>query len=79
MIPGMPDNWRDELRLFLGIMLTAALAGILTDQLLSGLLLGLLRVCFVSPPDPEAPVALRPEPSSRFGATACCWTPKTPA
>jgi two-component system phosphate regulon sensor histidine kinase PhoR len=41
MIPGMPDNWRDELRLFLGIMLTAALAGILTGQLLPGLLLGL--------------------------------------
>lgn len=42
MIPGMPDNWRDELRLFLGIMLTAALAGVLTGQLLPGLLLGLL-------------------------------------
>ena len=41
MIPGMPDNWRDELRLFLGIMLTTALAGMLTGLLLPGLLLGL--------------------------------------
>lgn len=46
MIPGMPDNWQDELRLFLGIMLTTALAGILTDQLLPGLLLGLLLYLF---------------------------------
>lgn len=28
----------------------------------------------MAPPDPEAPVALRSEPWSRFGAAACCWT-----
>jgi two-component system phosphate regulon sensor histidine kinase PhoR len=42
MIPGMPDHWKDELRLFLGIVFLSGLAGILTGQLLPCLLLGLL-------------------------------------
>jgi two-component system phosphate regulon sensor histidine kinase PhoR len=38
----MPNHWREELRLFLGIALIAGLAGSLTGLLLPSLLLGLL-------------------------------------
>ena len=38
----MPKHWREELRLFLTIALIAGLLGLLTDQLLLCLLLGLL-------------------------------------
>ncbi|MEN8106632.1 MAG: phosphate regulon sensor histidine kinase PhoR [Pseudomonadota bacterium] len=38
----MPSHWREELRLFLGVVLIAGLAGTLTGQLLPCLLLGLL-------------------------------------
>ena len=42
MMFSMPNHWREELRLFLGIVLIAGLAGTLTGQLLVCLLLGLL-------------------------------------
>jgi two-component system phosphate regulon sensor histidine kinase PhoR len=42
MIFSMPNHWQDELRLLLGIVLVASLAGALTGQLLPCLLLGLL-------------------------------------
>jgi len=38
----MPNHWQEELRLFLGMLLIAGLAGTLTGQLLPCLLLGLL-------------------------------------
>ena len=38
----MPKHWQEELRLSLGILLTACLAGMLTGQLLPCLILGLL-------------------------------------
>jgi len=38
----MPNNWQEELRLFLGIAILAGLAGTLSGQLLPCLLLGLL-------------------------------------
>ncbi len=38
----MPDQWREELRLFLGIVLIAGLAGALSGQLFVSLSLGLL-------------------------------------
>ena len=42
MIIDMPNHWREELRLFLGTVLIAVLAGVLTGKLLPCLLLGLL-------------------------------------
>jgi two-component system phosphate regulon sensor histidine kinase PhoR len=42
MMYTMPIHWRNELRLFLGTVLIAGLAGVLTGQLLTCLLLGLL-------------------------------------
>jgi len=42
MMFSMPNHWREELRLFLGIVLIACLAGALSGQLLLCLLLGLL-------------------------------------
>ncbi|MGB5716151.1 MAG: phosphate regulon sensor protein PhoR, partial [Gammaproteobacteria bacterium] len=42
MMLSMPNHWQEELRLFLGAVLTAGLAGALTEQLLPCLLLGLL-------------------------------------
>ena len=42
MMFAMPDHWREELRLLLGIVLIAGLAGALTERLLLCLLLGLL-------------------------------------
>ncbi|MEN8204923.1 MAG: phosphate regulon sensor histidine kinase PhoR [Pseudomonadota bacterium] len=42
MMFSMPNHWQEELRLFLGIMLAAGLAGTLTGQLLPCLMLGLL-------------------------------------
>jgi two-component system phosphate regulon sensor histidine kinase PhoR len=42
MMFSMPRHWREELRLFLTIALMASLAGLLTEQLLPCLLLGLL-------------------------------------
>jgi two-component system phosphate regulon sensor histidine kinase PhoR len=42
MMITMPNHWQEELRLFLGIVLMAVLAGTLTGQLLPCLLLGLL-------------------------------------
>ena len=42
MMFSMPNHWQEELRLFLGIVITAGLAGLLAGQLLPGLLLGLL-------------------------------------
>jgi len=42
MMFSMPNHWQEELRLFLGTVLTAGLAGALTGQLLPCLLLGLL-------------------------------------
>jgi two-component system phosphate regulon sensor histidine kinase PhoR len=42
MMFSMPNHWREELRLFLGMALIAGLAGALTGQLLSCLMLGLL-------------------------------------
>ncbi len=42
MMFDMPNHWREELRLFLGTVLIAGLAGALTGQLLPCLLLGLL-------------------------------------
>jgi two-component system phosphate regulon sensor histidine kinase PhoR len=42
MMFAMPNHWREELRLFLGIVLIAGLAGALTEHLLPCLLLGLL-------------------------------------
>jgi len=38
----MPNHWREELQLFLGIAFMAGLAGTLSGQLLPCLLLGLL-------------------------------------
>ena len=42
MMFSMPNHWQEELRLFLGMLLIAGLAGMLTGQLLPCLLLGLL-------------------------------------
>jgi two-component system phosphate regulon sensor histidine kinase PhoR len=42
MMFSMPNHWREELRLFLGTILMAGLAGTLTGQLLPCLLLGML-------------------------------------
>ncbi len=42
MMSSMPKHWQEELRLFLGTMLIASLAGYLAGQLLPCLLLGLL-------------------------------------
>jgi len=42
MMFSMPNHWREELQLFLGIAFIAGLAGTLTGQLLPCLLLGLL-------------------------------------
>ena len=42
MMFSMPNHWQEELLLFLGIVLTAGLAGTLAGQLLPCLLLGLL-------------------------------------
>ena len=41
MIQDMPNHWQDEVRLFLGTMIVAGLAGILTGALLLCMLLGL--------------------------------------